>query len=306
MGRIRFCRGLPQTGERPLTDGERALLTAEVARAASRVRVYWALVACAPLLGVGGVVGANVLKLSNSQAAAVAGLGIFMSFLSLPLLLLDLVRQRRRAKELERALVSGAVLTFGNGPATLVVLEVSRFILEGGARQRAELRFCALPPLDPPMSSLPSEARHEAGFEGFRRRRLTDDERAEIADHLVRIHPRGQPVVLCLLTAGFVGLLAAGLASVATGTARFQTGNVGDWIRGLVWLLVLGLWHWSAWANRVKEAQLREDLEDGWALRAVAGELAGSEGLPYSGAAWTAGGALAPWRTDGPDEPASR
>ncbi|MBS2025500.1 MAG: hypothetical protein JST92_24130 [Deltaproteobacteria bacterium] len=298
MGRIRFCRGLPQTGERPLTDGERALLTAEVARAASRVRVYWALVACAPLLGLGSAVLAIALRLDFRSREEVVVLGFTASLFALVVIVKHLRDQRRRVRDLPLELESGTVLEFGSEPSTLI-LEKSLRVLGTSIGEPVEVRMCAPSPADAPLSALPDELRGSRPI-GVLRRRLSEDEREELVEHVARARASALPVPIAITAMVMAGLGEARLIVIAVGWRSTRLASWQLMAQAVLWLLIFLATYWRFKAERRLRSGLRKDHEEGWVLRATEGPGAGDEGLPNGGVAWMDRGEPSSWRTDKP------
>jgi hypothetical protein len=287
----RFCEGLEERATRPLTAEERARV--ETARrswtitaAARAACVPAALAATIPLTLV-----AQLLPGGARDALTVTVVAIDLFFV-VPAAVVwtgDAIRARRH---LARDLHDGVAIELGDGTRSLVVLPWSgRVVARDGAPQdlqaRVELGDAAPPPADAPTYGVPLESADVDGLRanGWVRRALVPGER----DELRRIAAvlRRVPLRLPLLTTAFVlvtgQILAnehdlAGAILVAIGALSLVAGW-GRWLRG-----------------RALGARLLADEAEGWIVRATAGELAGTEVLPASGAQWTQAGSPVGWR----------
>jgi hypothetical protein len=287
----RFCEGLEEREERALGAEERA--RAEAARrswtwtaAARAVLVPGALLAVVPVALAAAVLPQRIATIVDVAATFLA------LFAAAPAALLwagDALRARRA---LARDLRGGTALVFGAPPEELVVLPHSGRVLErGGVSQDLQARVvvgdAAPPPADAPTYGLPLPDADASGVlaHGWVRRALVPAERAEL-QRLAEILRR-PPLRLAAMTGLFFLLgqpIVAGERDLA-GAVLLAAGLVllgGGWVR---------------WARgRTLASRLLADAAEGWIVRATAGELAGTEVLPGSGAHWTQGGAPAAWR----------
>lgn len=289
----RFCENLPEEAPRPFTDEERGRVAAARRGWTFRCGLRAALV---PSALVSGLPVAHVFSYSpdtvtgGTIGAFAIALGVLLAFPAAILYLRDAVRIRG---QLTRDLAGGEALVFRRDGRSIAILPVSRRVLErdgapGDLATRAELGEASPPPAAAPTYSVPlTMEADEVRAHGWVKRPLTPQEHAEIAAHSARLGRFP------------IGLVAASFVVLAVSFARVRGDDAAAGVHpallaGWVALVVLG-W-WRAARNRALAAKLRDDDEDGWAVRATTGEHAGVEALPNSGVHWTAGGAPARWR----------
>jgi hypothetical protein len=281
----RFCAGLRESGGRALSEEERVRATA-FRRRLARATVLRALQGAA-IVPAAAVASA---RLGDSFGPEVAlGALVVTAFVAAgaALAVRDALRDRRR---LGRDLRDPApVLVFAAGTRSLDVLARSgRLVARDGAaadlRERVAVGAAAPPPRDAPTYAVSADVATGALALGLVRRALSADECAELRGHAAR---------LARIPASLVLATAAGGAAVGVWIASPERGGDGS---GALWMGVVALSWWRAFAARRLAARLREDVGDGWVLRATAGDLAGTELLPASRASWTARGVPAAWR----------
>ena len=285
----RFCNGLRERGERPLTADERARVAAARRSWTWTAAARAVLVPCA--LGVLVPTGLAAQLLPRTAGLVLAGIAtaavVFFLFPAAIAWTFDALRVRRA---LGADLAGGTVVELGDGARTLAVLPRSSRALGGeGAGEelpRVEMGEAAPAPAEAPTYGVAVEGDVAGAREhGWVRRALAPEEREElrgIAGVLRRAPLRLVAVstIYALLlgdaarterTASLALVLAFGVVVLGSGWLR--------WLRG-----------------RALAARLLADESEGWIVRATAGALAGTEVLPGSGAHWTQAGAPAEWR----------
>lgn len=290
--KVTYCAGLPLDGERPLRAEERervASLRREEGRRAL-LRLVLALAALAPgLLGAGPAGEAEGPLAQLLVAAAIVLFGLM-----LPLAAFFWLRAAVLSwLALGRDLRGGVALRFASGERSVAVLPHSSLAIEwdgapaAGPRRLAVGEAAAVPEGAATYAVHARIADAAPGLDVVRRA-LTAAEREEIAGHARRL---GRvPAILV----GFTGVFALLAAQAFGGEGEALPGSVP---LVLLWAATLA-WGWSRFVKARRLARkLREDVENGWALRATAGQPAGSEILAVSGIAWTVQGGPAPWRT---------
>jgi hypothetical protein len=292
---MRYCDGLPATGERPLRPDERAAIARLRRRIAWRLAARLALAAASPVAASAVGIAAMALfgepggHLGEALEVAVA-LVALAGFLVGPAAALLSARDRLRDwRRLGRDLASGVAVEFGEGGRSLAVLPASERVVARDGRSAdlgafAPVGAAAIPPGAAPTYALAAEDdAREIVASGLVRRPLSAEERDEIRVHARQL--RRVPWTFWLVAAWW------GLGAV-------------QWTRGadrrspLVFVLTatLALGLWRLHRARALAARLEADAEEGWAIRATAGATSGDEGLPGSRAAWTSRGAPARWR----------
>jgi hypothetical protein len=291
---MRWCEGVAETAERPLTEGERAALARLRRRLAWRIAGWLALAVASPLAAAAAIALAVRGGPAHPEALRTVGAVAFLAGVLLgPAAALlrahDLQRERRR---LRRDAAAGIAVEFGAG-ALAVVPASGRIVARGGRsadlRARVRLGDAAPLPAATPTYALAgalagdADARELSSL-GLVRRPLSREERDEL-----RGHARGlRRVPRSLWLVGAWWALAALRGVARTGPRRREL--------VLVVTLPLALGAWRLLRARALAARLEADAEEGWAIRATAGATSGDEALPASRAAWTARGAPAPWR----------
>lgn len=290
--RTTYCAGLPLERERPLSDEERARV-AGMRRAHGRdalLRLLLVPVTLVPAaLASRGAEGAE-----GPLAQLVAAAALVLFGLVLPLGAFFWLRSAFLAwLALGRDLRGGVALRFASGDRSVVVLPHSSLAIEwdgapAAPPRRLQVGEAAAVPESAATYAVDARTAGAAPGLDVVRRPLTPAEREELASHARRL---GQvPPVLAVFTAAF-GFLAW--------QALGETGEAlpGSLPLVLVWAVLLA-YAWSRFLKARRLARkLGEDEANGWALRATAGDPAGSEVLAVSGVAWTVQGAPAPWRT---------
>ncbi len=301
-GAMRYCEGLPETGERPLCADERAAVARLRRGLAWRIAAPLALGIAAPIAAIAAVaVAYGVLGAGSSAAALRVGAAVaFVAGILLgPAVALLWAHDRfREWRRVRRDAAAAVAIQFGEGARTISVLPASGRILArngrpSALRSRAHVGAAAPAPPAPPTYALPAEAlangdAREIASHGLVRRPLSPEERDELRGHArgLRRIPRS------------LWLLAVWWALAALGWSAGHGPRKRDIV--VIVTLPLALGAWRLLRARALAARLEADAEEGWAIRATAGATSGEEALPASRAAWTAGGAPARWRLGAP------
>lgn len=298
---MRYCEGLPEAGVRALTDRERAAVARLGASLRVRLGVRAALVVAAPLAAVALVAAfaaaAAALGLAGpdeppgAALETVAAAAFFGGFLVAPSIALLSARDRwREWRAVRRDAAAAIAIEFGGAGRTVAVLPASERVLARDGRPcdlraRSPIAAAAPSPVAAPTYALPVDGDAPRIAEhGLVRRPLSPDEREEI-----RAHARALRRV--------PWTLAAVVAWWAFGWIQLLRGEEAR--RPLVLVLTLALLYagWRVLRARALAARLEADADEGWAIRATAGERTGDEGLAASRLGWTSKGAPVPWRT---------
>jgi hypothetical protein len=294
-GNTLYCAGLPLEGERPLTPGERD--RAAALRRAFGVRALARLALVPVALAAAVAVAAMTRGASGRAAEVLAASAIVAVGLVGPIVaIVHALRAGASWRALGRDLAGGVALRFAGGGRSVAVLPRAGFPLEwdgapAAAGPRLAIGEAAAVPREVATYAVDiGTARAAPGFDVVRRA-LSSAERDEIAGHARRLGRL--PAVLVVFTASFLVLSARELRGV-------HPAEPGSGVLVAVWASFLAYAWWRFFRALALARKLRDDVSNGWALRATAGGPAGNEVLPVSGAAWTVQGAPAPWRTHGP------
>lgn len=287
---VRYCEGLPERRVRPLAPPERGRLLRLRARLRRSVLARLLLAAALPLACARSLAG--TLHPGWSPQALTLAWGV-LTAVALPLLLLWARDALRALQRLGRDLAAGSLVEFGREAASLAVLPCSGRVVERGAcpadlRDRAEIGEAAPVPDHAATFAFSSPGLEvEIARNGLVRRRLTDEERAELRAHAARLR---RPPLLVLAGLALSIAWGAHLTLDPTDLAAVRALGVAT---AAVYLGLVG----RAIGRRVRTGRwLSEDVEQGWVLRATVGALAGAELLGASGIEWTFAGAPAGWR----------
>jgi hypothetical protein len=289
--RTTYCAGLPLDRERPLTAEERDRVTGmrRAHRSPILSRLLLALVALLP-----AAFAAHAAEGATGPLALLAAAALVLFGLVIPLAALFWLRSAVLAwLALGRDLRGGAALRFASGDRSVTVLPHSGFVIEWDGIPTAFPRRLVVgeaASVPESVATYAVDARIAGAAPGLDvvRRPLTPAERDEIASHAERL---GRvPPVLAVFSAAFAFLawqVLGDRGGVLPGSAPLV----------LLWAVLLGYSWWRFLKARRLARKLSEDGSNGWALRATAGDPAGSEVLAVSGVAWTVQGAPAAWRT---------
>jgi len=290
--RTTYCAGLPLDRERPLSGEERgrvaAMRRAHGARALARLALVPAAIIPAFLASLGAELATGPFT-HVLAAAAIVLFGLVLPIAALLYFKTAVVSWLALGRDAR----GGTALRFAGDGRSVTVLPHSHRVIEwddtpAASDQRLVVGEAAAVPASAATYAVDVQTAGAAPGLDVVRRPLTPAERDEIASHARRL---GQlPAVLSVFSTAFVFLawqtLAGGEAALPGAVPLV-----------LVWAALLA-YSWSRYLRaRTLSKRLHADESNGWALRATAGEPAGSEVLPLSGAAWTVMGAPAPWRT---------
>jgi hypothetical protein len=293
---VRYCEGLPELGTRPFTGEERERVLRDHRLAVRRIALAAAGLAGPPGVAVAAVAVALALDTRGYAWATGVGAGglIVALLLGVPLALLALRDAVRGLRQARGDLRGGVVAEYGDGVRTIVLLPRSgRALAEGGTllvRPRPALVGEAAPvPEDGPTYAVSASAVPE-GYEQYAwiRRALAPAELDEARAHAAKLARVSR--VLVGLTVWVV------LMGVYHAHARARSPEHDIPISGVAWAIGLAAGWFRTLAQRRLAQRLLEDVEEGWVVRATAGEAAGVEVLPASGLVWAEGASPLGWR----------